>query len=147
MTDINVINELIKNAARLKMEKDYSSAFALYWVSFEATIARACVKGLWLRGANINEAEDYVRRINFTHPDKCLTLALGRKWFKDDRSSLIGTETLPFKKLRNWLFHVGYVPDTLYTKNMSTFMEIYFNDIESFWEDIGIYDNDNHFIP
>lgn len=58
------IRKLAKTASDLvERNGSYEAAFTLRWIAYEGLMLRAAIKALWMRGANVKEAENIVTRL------------------------------------------------------------------------------------
>ena len=99
------IRKLAKAASELSNAGNYEAAFALRWIAYEALMARAAIKGLWMRGATVKEAENIIMRLRPRSPTSLLAECCGNCIdLKDDRYSILKNikDRVHF---RNLLFH------------------------------------------
>jgi hypothetical protein len=92
-------------AAELSDSGDYEAALALRWIAYEALIARAAIKALWMRGATVKEAENVITRLPPRSPTSLLADCCGNSINLNDSRYSILKHIKDRSYFRNLLFH------------------------------------------
>lgn len=100
------IRKLAKAASGLSATNNYEAAFALRWIAYEGLLRRAAIKALWMRGANVKEAESILTRIQHRDPTTLLAHCCGFSIdLSTDRYYPILKRIRDRWQFRNLLFH------------------------------------------
>lgn len=99
------ILKLAKVATELSNAGNYEAALALRWIAYEALVARAAIKGLWMRAATVKEAESVIMRLPPRSPTMLLVNCCGNAVDLNDDRYLILRHIKDRAHLRNLLFH------------------------------------------